>query len=235
MGFLLQATSTLMDTAAQVATTTTAVEPEKSIRYIELLFKGGIMMIPLLILSFLAIGFIIERFIFIRQRSKIDKSLVINVVDKLYSGNIEAAKTLCIQHNSSVGNVIEAGISQLGKPIDHIENALEVQSNIELSEMERRMSYISMISGIAPRLGFIGTILGVIKIFYNIAQTADISIGTISAGLYEKMISSGMGLIVGVLAFMGYHFLLTKVDNFSLHLQKEVFEFIKGIQKPVNK
>jgi biopolymer transport protein ExbB len=101
--------------------------------------------------------------------------------------------------------------------------------------MERRMSYISMISGIAPRLGFIGTILGVIRIFYNIAQTADISIGTISGGLYEKMISSAAGLVVGVLAFMGYHFLLTKVDNYSLYLQKEVFEFIKGIQKPVNK
>jgi biopolymer transport protein ExbB len=235
MGFLLQAATTITDTAAQLASTTQAVEPEKSIRYIELLFKGGIMMIPLLILSMMAIGFIIERYLFIRQRTKINKSLVINVVDKLYSGNIEAAKTLCVQDNSSLGNVLEAGISQLGKPIDHIEKALETQSNIELSEMERRMGYINMISGIAPRLGFIGTILGVIKIFYNISQTADISIGTISGGLYEKMISSGTGLIVGVLAFLGYHFLLNKVDSYTLYLQKEVFEFLKGIQKPVNK
>ena len=90
-----------------------------------------------------------------------------------------------------------------------------------------------MVSGIAPRIGFIGTILGVILIFYSISQTADISIGTISAGLYQKMISSATGLIVGVVAFMGYHFLLTRIDQFSLNLQKEVLEFIKGLQKPV--
>src|SRR5688500_19631721 len=99
--------------------------------------------------------------------------------------------------------------------------------------MESKMGYISMVSGIAPRLGFIGTIIGVILIFYNISQTADISIGTISAGLYQKMITSAAGLIVGVIAFMGYHFLLTMIDNYSMRLQKQIFEFVRGIQKPV--
>ena len=140
---------------------------------------------------------------------------------------------MCDQANSSLGNVVKAGVSQIGKPIEYIEKALTVQSNIELSEMEDKMGYISMVSGIAPRIGFIGTILGVILIFYSISQTADISIGTISAGLYQKMISSATGLIVGVVAFMGYHFLLTRIDQFSLNLQKEVLEFIKGLQKPV--
>src|SRR5690606_18587740 len=110
--------------------------------------------------------------------------------------------------------------------------ALTVQTNIELSEMESKMGYISMVSGIAPRLGFIGTILGVILIFYNISQSEDIAIGTISAGLYQKMVSSATGLIVGVIAFMGYNYLLTLIDNFSLHLQREVLQFIKGLQKP---
>ena len=197
-----------------------------------LLTKGGIVMIPLLILSVIAIGFIVERLMYINKHSSIDANLVNNVLDKLYSGNIQNAEALCIQSNSALGNVLQAGITQLGKPIDHIEKALETQANIELMEMERHTGYISLISGIAPRLGFVGTILGVIKIFYSISLSSDISIGTISGGLYEKMISSGTGLIIGIIAFMGYNFILTKIDGHSLKLQKAVFDFTKGIKKP---
>jgi biopolymer transport protein ExbB len=224
VGFFLQVTSTAIDT--------TAVSTGSS-RMIDILFKGGPVMIPLIILSLISIAFIISKYIFIRERSKIDHNLVNTVLDKVSLGQFDSANLLCDQANSSLGNVIKAGVSQIGKPIEYIEKALEVQSNIELSEMESKMGYISMVSGIAPRLGFIGTIIGVILIFYNISQTADISIGTISAGLYQKMISSATGLIVGVVAFMGYNYLLTKIDQFSLHLQKEVLEFIKGLQKPV--
>ena len=225
VGFFLQVTSTAIDT--------TAVAGSDSMRLIDILLKGGPVMIPLIILSLISIAFIISKYIFIRERSKIDHNLVSTVLDKVSLGQFDSANLLCDQANSSLGNVIKAGVSQIGKPIEYIEKALEVQSNIELSEMERNMGYISMVSGIAPRLGFIGTILGVIMIFYNISQTADISIGTISAGLYQKMISSATGLIVGVVAFMGFNYLLTKIDNFSLNLQKEVLEFIKGLQKPV--
>ncbi|MFZ1676600.1 MAG: MotA/TolQ/ExbB proton channel family protein [Saprospiraceae bacterium] len=225
IGFFLQATTTAVDS--------TAVAPGTSLRMIDILFKGGPVMIPLIILSLISIAFIISKYIFIRERSKIDGNLVNTVLDKISLGQFDSAGLLCDQSNSSLGNVIKAGVSQIGKPIEYIEKALEVQSNIEMGEMESKMGYISMVSGIAPRLGFIGTILGVILIFYNISQTADISIGTISGGLYQKMISSATGLVVGVVAFMGYNFLLTKIDNFSLHLQKEVLEFIKGLQKPV--
>lgn len=225
VGFFLQVTSTAIDT--------TAAAGSGSMRIIDILFKGGPVMIPLIILSLISIAFIISKYIFIKERSKIDHNLVSTVLDKVSLGQFDSANLLCDQANSSLGNVIKAGVSQIGKPIEYIEKALEVQSNIELSEMERNMGYISMVSGVAPRLGFIGTIIGVILIFYNISQTADISIGTISAGLYQKMISSATGLIVGVVAFMGFNYLLTKIDNFSLNLQKEVLEFIKGLQKPV--
>ncbi len=231
MGILLQAATTILDTAHTAAQT--AAAPTQELSVLELLVKGGFMMIPLMISLVVAIFFIIERFIFFQKRSTINDNLVRDVLDKLYSGNIQAAEAHCIQDKSALGNVIQAGISQLGKPIDHIEKALDIQSNIEINEMEKRMGWISMISGIAPRLGFIGTILGVIKIFYSISQTADISIGTISAGLYQKMITSGTGLIVGVIAFMGYHFVLMLIDNYSAKLQKQIFEFVKGIQKPV--
>jgi biopolymer transport protein ExbB len=230
MGILLQAATTVLDTAAAA---TQAPVVTKDLSVLDLLMKGGFIMIPLVVFFAVAVFFIIERYIFFRQRARINENLVRDVLDKLYSGNIQSAEAHCIQDKSALGNVLSAGISQLGKPIDHIEKALEIQSNIELNEMEKRMSWISMISGVAPRLGFIGTILGVIKIFYSISQTADISIGTISAGLYQKMITSAAGLIVGVVAFMGYHFLLTLIDNYSMKLQKQIFEFVRGIQKPV--
>lgn len=224
IGFFLQVTSTPIDS--------TAVATEESIRMIDILFKGGPVMIPLIILSLISIAFIISKYLFIRERSKIDHNLVNSVLDKVSLGQFDSANLMCDQANSSLGNVLKSGVSQIGKPIEYIEKALTVQTNIELTEMENKMGYISMVSGIAPRLGFIGTILGVILIFYGISQTEDISIGTISAGLYQKMISSATGLIVGVVAFMGYNYLLTRIDHFSLLLQKEVLEFIKGLQKP---
>lgn len=199
----------------------------------ELIMKGGIVMIPLLILSLLSIWFIIERYLYIRDMSRIDPNLVQQVLGKVYNGQIDSASLICEQNKTSLGNVIKAGVDSLGKPLEHVKEAISVQSSIEMSAMESKMGYISIISGIAPRLGFIGTILGVITIFYSIAQTADISIGTISEGLYQKMISSGAGLLVGMVAFLGYNYLLTKVDNFSLYLQKEVLEFMKGIDKPI--
>ena len=231
MGILLQAATTVLDTTHALAPT---AAPSQEISYLDLLFKGGFMMIPLMVFLALAIFFIIERLIFISKRASINDALVRDVLEKLYAGNIQGADALCLADKSALGNVLQAGISQLGKPIDHIEKALDIQSSIELNEMEKRTSYISMISGIAPRLGFIGTILGVIRIFYDIASSGgNISIGTSTTGLYQKMITSGTGLIVGVIAFMGFHFILTRIDNYSMKLQIKIFEFVKGIQKPV--
>lgn len=234
MGIFLQATTTLVDTAGQAATAAVAAVPKEELSVLTLLFKGGVMMIPLLVCLALAVFFIIERLLFISKRTGINEGLVRSVLDKLYEGNLQGADALCTADKSALGNVLQAGIGQLGKPIDHIEKALDIQSNIELNEMEKRTSYISLISGIAPRLGFIGTIIGVIVIFYNIAASGgNISIDTIASGLYQKMISSGMGLIVGVIAFMGFHFILTRIDSYSMKLQRQIFEFVKGIQKPV--
>lgn len=233
MFFFLQATNTTVtDTMQGIADT---VAGSEKISYFGLLFKGGFMMIPLILLLFVAVFFIIERFLYIQKKAQLSESLVNEVLDQLYQGNIKGAEALCISDKSSLGNVLRGGVSQLGKPIEHIEKVLDIQSNIELNEMENHTSYISMISGIAPRLGFIGTILGVIRIFYDIASSGgNIAIGTITTGLYQKMITSGMGLIVGVIAFMGFHFLISKIDNYSMKLQKQIFEFVKGIQKPVN-
>ncbi|HRO07817.1 MAG TPA: MotA/TolQ/ExbB proton channel family protein [Saprospiraceae bacterium] len=225
MSFILQ--------AAAAVDTTGVSSSDSGFSVLDVIAKGGIVMWPLLILSVISIYYIVERYLYIKKRSKIDSNLVKSVLDKVYNGQMDSASLICEQNSTSLGNVLKAGVDTLGKPIEQVKEALTVQSNIELSTMESRMGYISIISGIAPRLGFVGTIIGVIVIFYSIGQTADISISTISNGLYQKMITSGTGLIVGMVAFLGYNYLLTMVDNFSLYLQKEVLEFIKGINRPV--
>ncbi|MCZ2102702.1 MAG: MotA/TolQ/ExbB proton channel family protein [Chitinophagales bacterium] len=225
MSFILQ--------AAAVADSTVVSASDSGFNVFDVIMKGGVVMWPLLVLSVISIYYIVERYLYIKKMSKIDSNLVKSVLDKVYHGQMDSASLLCEQNNTSLGNVLKAGVDTLGKPIEQVKEALTVQSNIELSAMESSMGYISIISGIAPRLGFVGTIIGVIVIFYSIGQTADISISTISNGLYQKMITSGTGLVVGMVAFLGYNYLLTMVDKFSLYLQKEVLEFIKGINRPV--
>ena len=136
--------------------------------------------------------------------------------------------------NSSIGEIVKEGILTIGRPMSEIESNMEKVSNIEIAKMERSLGHLGLIAGIAPTLGFIGTISGVIKIFYKISITENVSIGNISGGLYEKMISSGSGLIVGIIAFAAYHLLNGMIDNFSLKVQKVNLDFVNIIQRPNN-
>ena len=148
------------------------------------------------------------------------------------AGNLDGAISFAERANSSSGIILKEGILTIGRPISEIESNMDRAANIEIGQMERRLGHLGLIAGIAPTLGFIGTIGGVIKIFYSISQTEDISIGNISGGLYEKMISSGSGLIVGIIAYAAYHLFNGKIDNFSLAVQKQVLDFVNIIQRP---
>jgi hypothetical protein len=139
-------------------------------------------------------------------------------------------KTLVVMDADTI--FIKEGVLTIGRNIGEIESNMERAANIEIGYMEKKLGQLGLIAGIAPTLGFIGTISGVIKIFYSISVTEDISIGNISGGLYEKMISSGAGLIVGIIAYSAYHLFNGKIDDFSLSIQKQVLEFINIIQRP---
>jgi biopolymer transport protein ExbB len=155
-----------------------------------------------------------------------------DIKDNLNAGNLDAAISYAERANTSSGIILKEGILTIGRPISEIESNMDRAANIEIGQMERRLGHLGLIAGIAPTLGFIGTIGGVIKIFYSISQTEDISIGNISGGLYEKMISSGSGLIVGIIAYAAYHLFNGKIDNFSLAVQKQVLDFVNIIQRP---
>ncbi|SFD76080.1 MotA/TolQ/ExbB proton channel family protein [Flavobacterium phragmitis] len=207
------------------------IAPEQEISMFGFIMKGGVFLIPIAILLFYTIYVIFERYMYISRASKIDNRLMQDVGDKLNSGNIELARTIVERSDTAAANILKEGVLVIGRPIAEIEANMDRAADIEIGEMERRLGHLGLIAGIAPTLGFIGTISGVIKIFYSISVTENISIGNISGGLYEKMISSGSGLIVGIIAYSAYHLLNGKIDDFALKIQKQILEFVNIIQR----
>lgn len=207
------------------------IAPNTEISVLEFIFKGGFFLIPIAILLFYTFYVIIERYLYINKVSRIDALLMRDVRDHLNSGNLDLARSIAERSNTASGNIIKEGIQVIGRPIAEIESNMDRAADIEIGEMEKHLGHLGLIAGIAPTLGFIGTISGVIKIFYSISVTENISIGNISGGLYEKMISSGSGLVVGIIAYSGYHLLNGKIDNFALKIQKQILEFVNIIQK----
>jgi biopolymer transport protein ExbB len=193
----------------------------------ELLMKGGFIMIPIILLSIFSIYLFIERFMYIRKSAVVDQDLIYNVIDELRKKRNEEALIHARNDSTSLGRILESGLNQKGKTSKDAESYMEATANIEISEMEKNTGYLGIIAGIAPMLGFIGTISGVIKIFYNISLADNISIGIIAGGLYQKMICSGTGLIVGVIAYSCYHYLQMMIDRYSILMQRQVNEVIK--------
>ena len=193
----------------------------------ELMMKGGIIMIPIILLSLISIYLFIERYIYIRNVSRIDDKLMKDVINELSRQQQENALALAQKDQTAAGRILESGIGQIGKPVKEVENYMESATNLEISLMEKDTGYLGIIAGVAPMLGFIGTISGVIKIFYNISLADNISIGIIAGGLYQKMICSGTGLIVGVIAYSAYHFLQMMIDRYTIRVQKQVIGVLK--------
>jgi biopolymer transport protein ExbB len=207
------------------------IAPNTEISVLEFILKGGFFLIPIAILLFYTFYLVIERYLYINRKAKVDPFLMRDVKEQLTAGKFDLAQTITERTNTASGNVIKEGILLIGRPISEIESNMDRAADIEIAEMEQHLGQLGLIAGIAPTLGFIGTISGVIKIFYSISVTENISIGNISGGLYEKMISSGSGLIVGIIAYSAYHLLNGKIDNYALKVQKQILEFVNIIQK----
>ncbi len=199
---------------------------------IDIIMKGGIIMIPIAILSIAALYVFIERYLTIRRHVSDDVGFMNSIHTYILSGNTESALALCRGTQKPVARMIEKGISRLGKPIKEIEESIEIAGKFEVYEMEKNIQILAVIAGIAPMFGFLGTIIGVIKIFYNISMTSDVSIGSVSAGLYTKMVTSAAGLIVGIFAYVGYHW-LNLILNKAIHqLEWNAMNFIDLLKSP---
>jgi biopolymer transport protein ExbB len=222
----------LLQISTSVDTTAVTTSSTDSLSLLDMVMKGGWIMIPIAFLGFVACYFFFERYLYLNAVTKEKKELVSSIKQYLKNADIKSARMYAAQDGSATGKILQVGLEHIGKPMKELESMMESAANIEVAEMERNMGYLGIIAGVAPMLGFIGTIGGIIRIFYDISQTDNITIGIIAGGLYEKMITSGAGLFVGVISYCAYHILQQRVNVFTLKMQKDVFDFMRSILTP---
>lgn len=220
----------IVDTLNQAAAANT--NKNGSISLIDLLKMGGWIMLPLAVLFVVSVFVFFERLIAIRKASKIEGNFMNIIRDHIVNGNVSAARSFAKNTNNPVARIIDKGIQRIGKPIDNIEKSMENVGKLELYNMERNLSVLSLIAGIAPMFGFLGTIVGMFKLFYDLASTGDFSIQTMANGIYTKMITSATGLIIGLLAYIAHNFLSTQVDKTANKMEASSAEFIDVLQEP---
>lgn len=197
---------------------------------IDLILKGGWIMLPLFILLFASVYIILERYLTIRKAGGQPESFMNGIRALMLKSDIQGAKLLCAQNPSPLARMVEKGLRRLGLPLTEIEASVENVGKIEIARLEKNINILGIIAGIAPMLGFVGTIIGVIKIFYAINATGDFGIAQIAGGLYTKMVTSAAGLIVGIIAHAGYHWLSILVERMVFRMENSAIEFMDILQ-----
>ncbi|WP_134091225.1 MotA/TolQ/ExbB proton channel family protein [Olivibacter sp. XZL3] len=230
--FLLQVTDTPATLDSMLTAPGPSTAPIEDLSLLDLLIKGGWVMVPIAILAFLGLVIFIERYLTIKKASRYDSNLMIQVKQHIMSGRLEAALALCRNSNGPLGAMLQKGLTRIGRPIKDIEGAIENVGKLEVSKLEKNINVLGIIAGIAPMLGFVGTIIGVITIFHEVSIKGVIEIGTVSGGLYTKMITSASGLIIGIIAYVGYHILNMMVDRLILRMETDAIEFIDLLDEP---
>lgn len=219
-------------TAAAAQAANTVAQPAQQISIIDLLSKGGVLMIPLALLFVVAVFVFIERLLYIRKASKIEDNFMNIIRDNIVTGNVTAARSMAKNTNNPVARIIDKGIQRIGKPIDAIEKSMENVGRLEMYKMERNINILSLIAGIAPMFGFLGTIIGMFQLFFRLASTGEFTIQSMADGIYTKLISSAMGLIIGLLAYIAYNYLNTQIDKTGNRMEVASAEFVDILQEP---
>ena len=207
---------------------------ENKISLLSLLQKGGYIMYPLYILLVIAIYVFFERALAIKKSGTIDPKFMLIIRDNIISGNLAAAKALAKNTDNPVAKMIEKGIMRVGKPLDAIEKSMENVGKLEMYSMERNLNILSLIAGIAPMFGFLGTIIGMVQLFYGIASTGEYTLNTIAGGIYTKMITSATGLIIGLIAYVGHNYLSTQIDKTANKMEVASADFLDILQEPTH-
>lgn len=215
------------------ADTLTVAGPEETLSVLDLLFKGGYMLIPILILSLVAVYVLVERILTIKRAAKTPENFGESIKKLVLEGDITGAKMLCAQSETPIARMIEKGISRIGSPLKNIEVSIENVGKIEIYKLEKNLPLLATISGAAPMLGFLGTVTGMIQAFMAIAQEeGNVSPKLLSQGIYEAMITTAAGLTVGILAYIGYNYLVTRVQKVIHKMEYSSVDFIDLLQEP---
>jgi biopolymer transport protein ExbB len=208
-------------------------EAGASLSIIDLIVKGGFMMYPIILSSFIAIYIFIERFLTINKANEDPEQFMGRVKELVLRGDINGARLLCSQNQSPVARMIEKGISRIGSPLKTIEASIENVGKLEVFKLEKNLSSLATIAGAAPMMGFLGTVIGMVEAFMAISQEeGSVSPKLLSSGIYTAMITTVAGLIVGILAYLAYNFMVTRVQKVIHKMEYTSIDFIDLLQEP---
>ncbi len=226
----------------QAAVDTTALAPatpvseEMKLSLIDMAFKGGWLMIVLLILSIMAIYIFGNKWWMIRKAGNIDKNFMKDIRDLIHEGKIKSAIALCQKYDSPIARLVEKGIERIGRPLPDIQAAVENMGNVEVGRLEKGLPMLATISGGAPMIGFLGTVTGMINAFFKMSTAGNnIDITLLSGGIYEAMVTTVGGLFVGIIAYFGYNYLTSQISNLVFKMESTTIEFIDMLHEPAGK
>ncbi|MES1217906.1 MAG: MotA/TolQ/ExbB proton channel family protein [Bacteroidota bacterium] len=224
----------IVDTANKVMHTISAGDTngDGSLSFFEIIQMGGMIMIPLAAMLLLAVYVFVERTIAVRNASKIDQNFMNIIRDHIVSGNVSAARSFAKNTNNPVARIIDKGIQRIGKPIEIIQSSMDNVGQLEMYKLEKNLGILSVVSKAAPIFGFVGTLIGLMQLFSNIYQANEVAIGTISQGIYTKLITSISGLVIGLLAYFGYSIINTQIDKASNRMEAAAADFLDVLQEP---
>lgn len=223
-------TDTILKTTAQ-APQPTAI----SLSIWELALKGGWIMLPIALMSVIAVYIFVERYIVINRASKDEHNFMNNIRDFIHNGRIDSALSLCKNNQTPIARMIEKGIIRIGKPLNDINAAIENVGKLEVSKLEKKMAALATIAGAAPMLGFLGTVTGMVQAFYDMSMAGNnIDIALLSGGIYQAMITTVAGLIVGILGYICYNILVARVEKVVFILEARATEFMDLLHEPAS-
>lgn len=208
---------------------------EAKMNLFEMTINGGWLMIPIVLLLFVAIGVFIERLLVINKAAKQDNSFMHRIKDYIHEGKIDSAINLCRQTNTPYSRMIEKGISRLGRPMNDIQVAIENVGTIEVAKLEKGFPWVATTAAAAPMIGFLGTVTGMVQAFFAMANAGtDVSITLLSGGIYQALVTTVAGLIVGIIALFAYNYLVSRVNGVITKMESQSMEFMDLLNEPTN-
>lgn len=207
---------------------------ELKLSYWEMALKGGWIMIPIVILSIVAVYIFIERYFAIKKASQTDINFMNKIKDYIHDDKIDSALALCQSTQSPVARMIEKGLQRIGRPLNDINAAIENVGNLEISKLEKNLPALATVAGAAPMIGFLGTVMGMIRAFYDMSNAGNnIDVGLLSNGIYTAMVTTVAGLMVGIIGYLAYNILVAKVEKVVFQLEANTSEFMDLLNEPV--
>ena len=203
---------------------------------VDLIFQGGplgiIIVAILIFLSIIAVAIFAERYFTIKRAGRIDQNFMNNIRSSVATGNIDGAKALCKTKSTPISRMMEKGLMRIGKPLKDIDAAIENVGNLEIFKLEKNLSTLASIAGAAPMIGFFGTVTGMILAFYKMATEQNVTPDVLAGGIYQALITTAFGLLVGIFAFIGYNLLVANVEKVVFNMEKTTVEFMDLLQDP---